>query len=188
MYPVNVLKKATYLRVRFFFDKGGTGNLQEQTFCRFPSDRSSFPPLLAAICALDRWTSCDLDPLTPIFWYWKVKWVTFIHDSVVTKKLCKATLQAYPNPHHFYKLYLKYILTHSVQVITCLILVVAKLSDANTEHRLHWSSSAWKLYVREILSHISHASTSSFYTSLGTYTENHDDTYTLQEYDGDDIL
>ena len=27
--PTNALAKATYLRVRFYFDKEGTGNLQE---------------------------------------------------------------------------------------------------------------------------------------------------------------
>ena len=65
--PANVLAKATYIRVCFRFDKGGTANLQEQTFYRFPEDRSSFPPLLVELLTLDRWMSCNLDPLTPIF-------------------------------------------------------------------------------------------------------------------------
>ena len=65
--PVNAPTKATYLRVRFRFDKGGTRNLHERTFRRFPADRSSFCHLLAALRALDRWTSCNLDTLTPIF-------------------------------------------------------------------------------------------------------------------------
>ena len=33
--PVNYLAKSTYLRVRIRFDKGGTGNIQERTFCCF---------------------------------------------------------------------------------------------------------------------------------------------------------
>ena len=37
--PANHLAKATYLRVCSHFDKGGTGNLQERTFRRFPEDR-----------------------------------------------------------------------------------------------------------------------------------------------------
>ena len=65
--PANALTKATYLIVRFYFDKGGTGNLQEHTFRRFPADRSLFCPLLAAFCTLNRWTSCNLDPLIPLF-------------------------------------------------------------------------------------------------------------------------
>ena len=65
--PANAFSKATYLKVRFRFDKGGTGNLQDRTFRRFPVDRLSFSPLLAAIRTLDSWTSCDLDILTPIF-------------------------------------------------------------------------------------------------------------------------
>ena len=30
--PANTLFKATYLRARFLFDKGSTGNIQERTF------------------------------------------------------------------------------------------------------------------------------------------------------------
>ena len=60
-----------------------------------------------------------------------MKVLTFIHDSVVTKNLREATLQAYPNPHHFYNLHLKDVCTQSFHVIACLILMVAKLSDYN---------------------------------------------------------
>ena len=80
--------------------------------------------------------SCNLDNLTPIFLYQRMKVDTFIHDSIVTKKLCKATLQAYPNLNHFYNLHLKYVRTNLVQFIACIILVVTKLSDATIEHRL----------------------------------------------------
>ena len=55
-------------------------------------------PLLTALCALDRWTSFDLNPLTPIFCYRRMKLVTLIHDSVVTKNFREATRQVYPNP------------------------------------------------------------------------------------------
>ena len=129
--PAKNLAKATYIGIRFRFDKGGTRNIQERTFRSFPEDRSSFCHLLAALHTLDRWTSCDLNILTYIFYYWKMKVVTFINYSVVTKNLREATLQEYPNPHHFYKLHLKDFHTHSVRVIVCLILVVLKLSNAN---------------------------------------------------------
>ena len=65
--PVNFLAIATYIRVCFRFDKGGTGNLQERNFCRFPIYRSSYCPLLAALYALYHLISCNIDPLTSIF-------------------------------------------------------------------------------------------------------------------------
>ena len=66
--------------------------------------------------------------------------------------------------------------------------MISKLSDATIENRLLWALSAWKVYVQEIFSHISQASTSSFYTTLGNQVENPDTAYTLQSYDGDSIL
>ena len=128
--PANALNKSTYLIVLFCFDTGGTVNIQVQTFHSLPADRPSFCPLPAALRALDGWKSWNLHPLTPIFFYCNIKVVTFIHEYVVTKNLRKATLQAYPNPHHFYNLHLKYVHKHSVQVIACIILVVAKISNS----------------------------------------------------------
>ena len=117
-----------------------------------------------------------------------MKVVTFIHDFVVTKNLREATLQAYLNPHHYYNLHLKDVRTQSVQVIACLVLVVAKLSDVNIEHILLWELYAWKVYIIDRLSHVSQTSTSSLSTALGTQAKNHDAAYTLQAYDGDKSL
>ena len=180
-YSANALNKAIYLKVWFCFYNGGTGNLQERTFRLFLADRSSFLILLAGLRALDRWKSCDLDPLTPTFFYWEIKVVTFIHDSVVT-------VWAYLNSNHFYNLNIKDVRTHSVRFIVCLILVVTKLSIATIKHRLIWYLSAWKVYVCKSLYHVSQAYTSSFYTSLVTQAENNAAAYTPQSYDGDDIL
>ena len=36
--PTNALSKSIYLMVPFCFDNGGTVNLQERTFHRFPAD------------------------------------------------------------------------------------------------------------------------------------------------------
>ena len=160
MSLANALAKAAYLRVLFCFDKRFTRNLQGQSFCSFPTEISSFCPLLAALRALNSWTSYDLDPLTSIFYYRKMKVVNFIHDSVVTKNLRDSTLPTYPNPHQFYNLHLKDVRTQSVRVITCLILVVAKLSNATIEHRLLLNPSACKVYVCENLSLVSQVSTS----------------------------
>ena len=186
--PSNFLAKATCHRVRFCFDKGGTRNIQERTFRRFPPDRSSFCTLLALLCALDCWTPCNLNPLTPIFCYCKMKVVTFIHNSAVTKNLRGATLQACLNPHHFYKLHLKDIHIHSIQDMACLILIIAKLYDVTIKHRLLCALYMWKVYVRESLSHVIQAYTSSLYKALDTRSENHDAAYTPQAYNGYNIL
>ena len=50
--PTNALSKATYIKVCFRFDKGGTGNIQECTFRCFLADRSSFCPLRTLLRAL----------------------------------------------------------------------------------------------------------------------------------------
>ena len=74
-----------------------------------------------------------------------MKLVAFIHDSIVTKNFREATLQTYPDPHHYYNLNLKYVCTHSVRVIAYLVLVVEKLSNATIEHKLRQSLSVWKV-------------------------------------------
>ena len=66
--------------------------------------------------------------------------------------------------------------------------MVAKIYNATIKHRLRWASYACKEYFYKIFSHTSQASTSSFYTALGTQHENHDTTYTTQAYDGDGII
>ena len=176
--PENALTKAAYLRVHFCFNIGGTGILQECTFCRFPEDIWSIFPLLAALRALGCWTSWNLYILTPMFCYCKMKVVTFIYYYVFTKNLLETTLQAYPNPNRFHNLHLKYVRIHAVRVITCLVLVVSKLSDATTKHILRWETSVCKVYVHEIFFHVSQAYTPSFYTALGTKSEKHAVAYT----------
>ena len=117
-----------------------------------------------------------------------MKVVTFIYESVVAKNLREATLQAYPNPNHFYNLHLRDFRTHPVRVILCLILVVAKLSNSTIKHRLRWALSEWKVHIQEILYRVIQEYTSSFYTALHTQVANHVAAYTPQSYDGNDIL
>ena len=114
VYPTKALAKATYLRVCFRCYKGGTGKIQERTFRRFLAYILSFCPLLSALCALDCWNYCNLDALTSIYCYQNMKVVTFINDYLVINNLREATLQAYPNPNHFYNPHLKYVCTYSV--------------------------------------------------------------------------
>lgn len=179
---------AVYVRVRFRFDKGGTGNMQERTFKRFSKASNIFCPLAAVLRALSRWESCDLDPLTPLFCHVKTSQPIFLQDSAVTKHLRAATLRAYPDPTHFYHKRLKDVRTHSLRVIACLILVIAQLSTPTIEHRLRWASTAWKVYVRESLSHVSQASASAFFTALGDSTQAPVPDYIPQAFDSDDLL
>ena len=60
-------------------------------------------------------------------------------------------------------------------MITCLILVVARLSDATIKHIILQDLSVCKVFIHESLSHVSQASNSSLYTALGTQATN---TYT----------
>ena len=181
------LTQASYVRIHFRFDKGGTGNLQERTFQRFPSDRPTFCPLRAILRALHRWTSLDLDPLTPLFAYGNPSSPEFLKDSTVTAHMRAATLVAYPNPTHLYHTRLKDVRTHSLRVTACLILVVAGLPDHTIEHRLRWASTAWKVYVRESISLISKACSSAFFTALEG-SQGPQDPYTPQAFDVEDLL
>ena len=177
------LCKSIYLRVWFHFDKVGTGNLQERIFHHFLPERSFFCPLLAVLFAMDHWTSYNIDPLTLIFWYRKMKVVTFLHDYVVTKNLREATLHVYLNPNHLSTYILKMSAHTQSELSHVSSFVVAKLSYAITKHRLFWVSSLWKVYIREI-----RAYTSSLYTALGNQSANPDGAYNLQAYYGNNNL
>ena len=68
---------------------------------------------------------------------------------------------------------MKDVLIHSLQVIACLILIVAKISDATIKHRLHWDLQ------------------DPFPLKSGIYfllLHNPRYTYTPQAYDGDENL
>ena len=106
---------------------------------------------------------------------------------MVTKVLREAILVAYPDSSHLYHHRLRDIRTHSVRVSACLILVAAKLPTPSIEHRLHWASQAWKVYVRESLSQMDEAATSSFFTTLDEDTH-HDPPSAHQAFDADDLF
>ena len=185
--PSKALSDGHFVRVRFKFDKGGTGNLIFRTFQRLDSSKSAFCPLLAALRALNRWSSLHLHHLTPLFSYGEKSSPSFLHDAAVTKLLRESTIETYNNSSHLYRTRVNDIRTHSLRVSACLILVAANLPTPAIEHRLRWSSDAWKVYVRESLSHMDQASSSSFYSTLD------DDNNVLPEsshqaFDADDLL
>ena len=185
--PELAISKAEFVRIRFKFDKGGTGNLSCRTFKRFPPEKSTFCPLLAATRALARWRSHNLSPLTPLFCYTQNGSACFLQDTTVTKHLRDAAILAYPNPSHIYRRRLADVRTHSLRVSACLILVTAGLPTPAIEYRLRWASDAWKVYVRESLTHIDQAQASSFYTpSQDDTTESPSTSH--QAFDADDFL
>ena len=185
----SALADAVYLRVRFRFDKGGTGNIQFRTFRRFPPERSDFCPLRAVLCAFRRWEQFQLDPLTPVFCYAANGIPTFLHDSSVTTILRRATQATYPEGNNLFNIRLKDVRTHSLRVTACLILVVAKLPTPAIEHRLRWASTAWKVYVRESLSHIHDACASAFFTALEDGSSpSSSPSQSQQAFDVDDFL
>ena len=178
---------ATFIRIRFKFDKGGTGNLTSRTFKRLPLAHAAYCPLLASLWALDRWSKHNLPPLSPLFCYTNNGTLSFLSDSEVTSILRQATVTTYPNSNHLYRERIKDIRTHSVQVTACLILVSAKLPTAAIEHRLRWASQAWKVYVRESLNHMDQAASTAFFTD--TTTSGVDTATSIQQaYDADDLL
>ena len=181
-------KKAQLVKVRFRFDKGGTGNVQFRTFKRFSADRRNYCPLLATLRATQRWSTFNHGQLTPLFCYGTEKSCPiYLQDSIVTKHIREATIIAYPNANHLYRTRLKDLRTHSLRVTACLILSVAKLSEATIEHRLRWASTAWKAYVCESLSHISSACASTFFTALEDTLDN-TEASVPQAFDADDFL
>lgn len=154
---------------------------------RFEDDKATFCPVQAAIRALTRWNQFKLPPLTPVFCYGSAGNVSYLHDAAVTKLLRDITSETYSNPSHIYRKRLQDIRTHSLRVSACLILVSAGLPTPAIEHRLRWASDAWKVYVRESLSHMDKAASSSFFTALdedniAAAPEAH------QAFDADDLL
>lgn len=188
--PWNAANDASHVRVRFRFDKGGGTNFSMRTFRRLAGSASPFCPVRAALRAISRWSTISGDSTAPIFCFGRSKSVHFLDDTAVTAHLRQATILAYPQANHLYRSRIADIRTHSIRVTACLILVAADLPDAVIEHRLRWASTAWKMYVRECLSHIDKATASSFYSAL---TDEITNTPTSQQHafpasDGDDLL
>ena len=188
LIPSNqALTQAAFVRIRFKFDKGGTGNLTFRTFKQFSKDKSDFCPLLAALRALQHWNSFQLHPLTPLFCHELDGRPTFLADNVVTAILRESTVIAYPNPLHLYRTRISDVCTHSLRVTAFLILVAARIPTASIEHRLRWASQAWKVYVRESLTQIDQAASSSFFTDLDDVQPVGSNS-SQQAFDVDDIL
>ena len=178
---------AKYVRVRFRFDKGGTGNFSVRTLRRFPKGPDTYCPVAATIRSINRWYSISGDHTVPLFCYSHHSEVLYLPDTLVTKALRTATIEAYPNPKHLYRLNLQQVRTHSIRVTACFILVNAGLPDHVIEHRLRWASSAWKVYIREGFDTIDKASLAVFNSALQAPDDPPTPTL-LHTHDGDDFL
>jgi len=165
--------KATMVRIRFRYDKGGGCNFSERTFHRVPSS----DPLLFFLCpvatcirTLFHWSAISNDPLVPVFCFCPVfkSHRRFLADAKVTAALRAAVTILYPDPSHFYRLNLQDVRTHSIQVYACLALVAAKFDDHIIEYKLRWASKAWKVYMRENWSQISDQTVAVFQAAFVT--------------------
>lgn len=178
---------AQYVRIRFRFDKGGTGNFSIRTLRRFPKGPDTYCPVAASIRSINRWYSISGDHTVPLFCYQRNSDTLYLSDILVTKALREATVAAYPNPNHLYRTNLQRVRTHSIRVTACFILVNAGLPDHIIEHRLRWASAAWKVYIRESFETIDKASLAVFNSALLT-TDDPVTTTPHLTHDGDDLL
>lgn len=178
---------ATYVRVRFRFDKGGTGNFSVRTFRQLPKSSAQFCPVNTAIRILTRWSSISSDHIAPVFCFQQAQATAYLPDHLVTKALRTATSDAYADPKHLYRIHISRVRTHSIRVTACFILVAANLPDHVIEHRLRWASTAWKVYLRESFDTIDKASLAVFSATVASDTDTTDTTQ-HHTFDGDDIL
>ena len=141
--------EAEYVSIRFRFDKGGGQNFSVRHFKRMPS-LQFFCPVKTALRSLSRWRRLGSDQRFPLFcFHQRQKGVQAIVDSKITHTIRTAVRKAYPDPSHTFRHNIHLFRTHSVRVFACCTLIAAGLSDAQIEHKLRWSSDAWKTYIRE---------------------------------------
>ena len=140
---------AEYVSIRFRFDKGGGQNFSVRHFKRMPL-LQFFCPVKTALRSIARWKLLGADPRFPLFcFHLRRKGVQAIVDSRVTNTIRQAVRKAYPDPSHTFRQNIHLFRTHSVRVFACCTLIAAGLSDPQIEHKLRWSSDAWKTYIRE---------------------------------------
>jgi len=173
---------ASYIRVRFRYDKGGSCNFSERTFRRLQDlDALSqfLCPVATGVRILHRWHSISADGMVPVFCYTQSnrgKKLCFLDDQCVTKALRTAVVHVYPDPLHLYRLNIEDVRTHSIRVMALLGLILAQLSDSVIEHKLRWKSTAWKVYIRESFTEIDSTTVKVFKAVFFT-----DDQHTLSD-------
>ena len=162
--------KATYVSIRFRFDKGGGQNFSTRTFRRLDKKEhtlSFFCPVLTAIRLLKRWLALGGDINFPLCCF-KPKTAprpAVLADTHVTSLLRRAVESAYPDDNHLYRRNIKLFRTHSIRVFACCSLIAAGVSEAQIEYKLRWSSQAWKTYIRESLAEVDDTSLRLFHSA-----------------------
>ena len=184
--------KASMVRIRFRYDKGGGCNFSERTFHTVPSTDpflSFLCPVATCLRIIFRWSAISNDPLVPVF-CWRPtpnSQRRFLQDTKVTAALRTAVTVLYPDSSHFYRINISDIRTHSIRVYACLALCAANLEDHVIEYKLRWASKAWKVYLRENWCQISDQTVAVFYAAfVAEHCSSADDTTPPLDEDIDD--
>ena len=149
------LTEAVYVTIRFRFDKGGGRNFSTRTFRRLV--RNEFLcPVRTSLRILHRWSLLGADTHFPVCCYKdeQTRQPKVLVDTHVTATIRQAVTIAYPDPNHLFRKNMSFFRTHSVRVFACCTLIAAGLTEAQIEHKLRWSSTAWKTYIRESLAEV----------------------------------
>ena len=148
-------QEATYVSIRFRFDKGGGRNFSTRTFRRLVSNKF-LCPIETSLRILHRWSLLGADSHFPVCCYKDPKShrPKVLADTHVTATIRQAVVLAYPDPNHLFRKNISFFRTHPVRVFACCTLLAAGLTEAQIEYKLRWSSSAWKTYIRESLAEV----------------------------------
>ena len=157
--------RATYVAVRFRFDKGGGQNFSSRKFKKMPSD-TFLCPVLTAHRILVRWSHLGADEMFPICCHSGSSGIKVLSDKTVTDTIRLAVKKAYPDPNHMFRREISLFRTHSIRVFACCTLIAADLSNEQIEYKLRWCSSAWKGYIRESMREVDITSLKLFRDSL----------------------
>ena len=141
---------ASYVQITFRFDKGGGRNFNQRTFKRM---ESSFLCPVRAVCRLiERWTVLGADQKFPLCCFYKSKNEALVLTAGHVSMLIQhGVARAYRDPDHLYRKNIHLFRTHSLRVFACCALLACGVREEVIEHKLRWSSSAWRGYIRESL-------------------------------------
>ena len=152
---------ATYVQIRFRFDKGGGHNFSTRTFKRFTTC-VSLCPVLTCVRIIVRWNTLSGDATVPVMCFSSGKGkLSYLSDTAVTAAIRASVRRSYPPTHIFITNICKF-RTHSLRVTACLYLSAAGLAESIIEYKLRWASAAWKGYLRESFAEIDSTAMSVF--------------------------
>ena len=156
--------RAKYVQITFRFDKGGGRNFNCRTFKRMDA-QPFLCPVRALFRILRRWSSLGSDKNFPICCFLTNKsTAAVISGQSITNFIRTAVTLAYKDTNHLYRKNIHLFRSHSLRVFACCALVECGIREEVIEHRLRWSSKAWRGYIRESLHEVDKAALRLFQT------------------------